>query len=260
MTRIPLILALLACSSGAAADWNWCSATRSISTEMDTRGVTRIEIRAVSGDLSVRGQAAAGPARVDGRACTPRKYRSRIDEIRIIEERDGGTLRIIAEVPRNATGTSLVGSLDLKIGIPDNVPVDVFDTSGDMEISQTASLSLQDSSGDIWLKDINGDVDIDRDSSGDIEIRNVGHIRIGIDSSGDLDVREAQSLHLGKDSSGDITAYDIAGDVYVGSDSSGDIAAIDVLGNVTVERDGSGDIATRRVQGTVTIPRNKRDD
>ena len=259
MTRV-LLTSLIALSAQSAAADNWCDTSRTLSSEIDVSGVTQIEIKAVAGDLDVRGKRGAGRVVATGRACTPSRYSDRIDEFAILEERDGNTLRIAASVPRKRLGDSLAGYMDLSISLPDNVSLRIIDTSGDIDVRDTAGLLMRDSSGDMWLEDINGDITIERDSSGDMTIRNAGRVRIDIDSSGDLDVSDVQSLDIGRDSSGDIRAVDVAGDMFVGADSSGDIAAINVAGSLRVDADGSGDIIMRNVGGSIDIPRNKRDD
>ena len=260
MTRVLLTSLIALCAQNALADNNWCATSRTLSSEIDVSGVTRIEIEAVAGDLDVRGKRGAGRIVATGRACTPSRYSDRIDEFAIIEERDGNTLRLAASVPRKRFGDSLAGYMDLSITLPDDLPLSIVDTSGDIDVRDTAGLLMRDSSGDMWLENIAGDITIERDSSGDMTIRNAGRVRIDIDSSGDLNVSNVQSLDIGRDSSGDIRAVDVAGDMSVGADSSGDIAAINVAGNLRVDADGSGDIIMRNVGGSVAIPRNKRDD
>lgn len=256
----PLVLGLLVlCAPVALGDYN-CAAKRSLSKEMDVSDVAQIEILAVAGELDVIGEPARGRVVAEGRACTQLRFEPQLKDIDIIEERDGNTLRIVASVPRRNGRDSLIGALNMTIRVPDNLPINIVDTSGDIEVRGTGSITLRDSSGDVRLRDIQGDVVIGRDSSGDLLIRNAGNVRIDIDSSGDLVVREALSLTIGKDSSGDIRAVQIAGDVRVGKDSSGDITAVDVGGNLEVISDSSGDIISRNVAGSVTIPRNKRKD
>ncbi len=253
-----LSLMTLAVSLPAYADW--CVGARELALEMDLRGVSALEVRAVSGDLDIEGVVAPAQLTAKGKVCVQRRYRDRIDEIRIVEERDGALLRIIAHVPERANGDSLIGALDLTLTVPDDLPITVYDSSGDISIEDTGPLTLTDSSGDIVLQQINGDVTINVDSSGDLDIRGAGIVNIKIDSSGDISVRDAQSLRIGRDSSGHIEAQDIAGDVYIGADSSGDIDVVNIAGGLTVERDGSGSIDHRGVAGRVDIPKYKRDD
>ena len=249
-----LSLCLISLSALPAAAGDWCSHSRDLSAEMDLRGVDRIEVLAVSGDLDIRGAAGLNRVSATGRACVDRKNRDRLDEIEIREERDGSLLRIIAHVPYRDDDDWRIGGLDLTLEVPATLPMTVSDSSGDLAIGNVASLELTDSSGDIDLTDIPGGVFIARDSSGDIDMRDVGDVRIDIDSSGDIDVRRAASLMVGTDTSGSIEASDILGDVTVGTDTSGDVRVADVGGNFTVEQDTSGDIRHRRVAGTVSTP------
>ena len=247
-------------SIAPSANAQWCVGARELAMEMDVRGVTSIEIQAVAGDLDIAGVPGIKQIQATGKACTKRRFRDRVDDIRIVEERDGGTLRIIADVPTSGRiNSSLIGSLDLIITVPDDIPLNIMDSSGDIVTKNTGPITLTDSSGDIQLHGVKGDVSIEMDSSGDIEVRDAGNVQIYIDSSGDVDVRNALSLTVDKDSSGDIEASDITADVMVGTDSSGDIDVKDVGGNLTVRRDGSGDIRYQRVAGSIDVPRRKRD-
>ncbi|MFK7886501.1 MAG: hypothetical protein AB8G16_06495 [Gammaproteobacteria bacterium] len=254
--------ALTLAATSAAADWGWdgCQEQRDLALEFDLNGVTDIAVEAVSGDLDIEGVNSPSRIVAKGRACARERYADRIDDMQIVSERDGSTLRIIAQVPRTRIKDSLIGSLDMTLEVPDHLPITVFDSSGDTNVTGSGPLSITDSSGDLTLQNINGDINVKVDSSGDIEIRDAGNVVIDIDSSGDIEIRDALSVRIGKDSSGDIETYRIAGDVYVGADSSGDIDAREVGGSLIVERDGSGDIDYRSVAGSVDIPKNKRDD
>ncbi len=235
-----------------------CEATRSLSSEMSMDGISRIAIEARAGSLVVRGD------RVDrvlasGLACTRDEDREYLDDIRIVEKRDGGTLRIIADIPRKMFDSS-VGALDLSITLPDNVPVSVVDSSGSAELSRLASVKVRDSSGSLTITDIAGDVLVERDSSGGIEIERVGNVTIDRDSSGSISVREALSLNIGQDSSGSIDAVDITGDFRVQADTSGSISAVRIGGDFEVGSDTSGGITARDVAGTVSTPKSRRKD
>ena len=240
--------------ASVAANGQYCEVERDLALEMNMRGDRRIEVRSMSGDLFITGERSPPRVTATGQACVEQRYGDRIDEIRIIEERRKDVLRIIAFVPEKKASDWLIGSLHLALAVPDDMPIDVTDTSGDLRSQESGPISIEDSSGDIVLDNTNGDVTISTDSSGDIEIRHAGNVSIRVDSSGDIDVRDAASLRIGKDSSGDIDARDITGDVYVGTDSSGSISVSKVGGDLTVERDGSGEIQYRRVAGSVRIP------
>ncbi|MEM9057781.1 MAG: DUF4097 family beta strand repeat-containing protein [Pseudomonadota bacterium] len=252
----PLLAGCLSLASFAAQAYDGCRFSRDIDVTMDLGGVASIEVLAVSGDLRIEGVSGANAVSASGEACVERQYRDRLDEFRIVEERDGPVLRIIAYVPyRSDDEDWRVGGLNLSLEVPDTLPLSVADSSGDIQIDGIDSLVLNDTSGDINLYDIRGNVLIERDSSGDINIRRTGAVEIRVDSSGDIDVVDAASLNVGKDSSGSIDARTIAGDVRVGQDSSGSIVVSDVGGSFTVEHDSSGGIRHRQVAGDVSIPR-----
>ncbi len=240
-------------AAGAEAG-DWCRHAKQLSADLDLRGVDRIEVLAVSGDLSITGASRQDRVSATGRACVSYEYRDRLDEIAIVEEREGSLLRIIAKVPfRSDKEDWRIGGLDLDLKVPDSLPLVVSDSSGDLKIDNVRSLELTDSSGDIRLSNIYGPTLIDRDSSGDIDIRDAGDITIRIDSSGDIDVRRARSLSIGTDSSGSIVAREIQGDVVVDTDTSGDVRVSDIGGDFTVGRDTSGDVRHERVAGRVRI-------
>ncbi|MEM6640549.1 MAG: hypothetical protein AAF610_11705 [Pseudomonadota bacterium] len=254
-----LITAVTLTASQLANAWGDCDVERSLATELDLDGVAEIEIRAVAGDLTIRGARDGGPLLASGLACVPNKYADQLEDIGIDQVRDGARLTVVAVVPEARFNDSLIGTLDLSITLPDNLPLRVFDSSGPIDIRDVGPLTLRDSSGSVEIENVNGDVNIPRDSSGELRIRNAGHVRIEQDSSGALIIEDVLSVWIGKDSSGSIRARNVVGDVYVGKDSSGDIVAIDVGGNLEVLSDGSGDIVRRNVAGTVRIPRDKLD-
>ena len=225
------VAAVLGLAAQSAHAGGHCDYSRELGAQMDLNGITSVEVLAVSGDLMIRGDANVQEVSAEGTACVAKRFRDRLDEFRIVEERDGSTLRIIAFVPyRNDDEDWRVGGLDLTLVLPDSLPLDVADSSGDIRIEKVHSLVLNDSSGDIVLDSIPGDILIERDSSGDIDIRRAGNVHIKVDSSGDIDVRDAMTVRVGKDSSGSIDARDITGDVMVGADSSGEIVVSNVGG------------------------------
>ena len=93
------------------------------------------------------------------------------------------------------------------------------DSSGDLEIDNAGSVRVRDSSGDVGIGHVKGDVEVMADSSGDIEVRQVDG-----------------SVKIEQDSSGGIRVEDVRGNVTVDSDSSGDIYAGRVRGDFTVKR------------------------
>lgn len=236
------------------AEAGWCHHSQKLAEEFALDGVRQIEVIAVSGDLEIAGRGGLRRVRAGGVACVQRQYEDRLDEIEIAGERVGDTLRIVAEVPFGDDGEGRIGGLDLVLDVPDNVPLRVTDTSGHLRIEDVAALELTDSSGNIRIERVAGSVHIDRDSSGDIDIRDSGEVVIDSDSSGDIDIVRSASVTIGRDSSGSIRARDVRGDVTIGRDSSGSIEVADVAGSFSVDQDTSGGIRYRGVGGAVRVP------
>ncbi len=250
-----LVLGLCLFSTSLLA-WD-CRYEKDIEQSLDLDGSETLSIRAAAGELEVRGDADATEASIRGRVCVSEE--EWLDDARV-ETHGGRQAEIIVELP-DADGWSLTGnhyaSLDLFLVVPDSLPLDIKDSSGDLEVVGVAEVVLQDSSGEIEIEDISRSVSI-RDSSGDIILRDVkGDVTIESDSSGEIDGDDIQGTVLVvSDSSGDIHFEDVGRDFIVEKDSSGDITAKDVGGDFRVLRDGSGRIVATRVSGEVVIPDN----
>jgi DUF4097 and DUF4098 domain-containing protein YvlB len=218
----------------------------------DARGVTQVVLVAGAGDLEVRGSPDAKRIDAKGKACA--SSQELLDQIVLKTHREGATLYIEAIMPKmdmSFFGASYA-SLDLKVTLPDNVPVDAQDSSGDSTLESLKSLKMLDSSGDLKIRRIAGAVDL-QDSSGDIEMDHVGSVTLR-DSSGDIDLDNVTgNVEILVDSSGDIDIEEVAGNVHIAQDSSGEIEIAEVKGNVTVDADTSGGIAVRDVGGDFTV-------
>ncbi len=226
----------------------------------DLAGVTRLVVSAQAGDLTVSGSKSSTGVEARGRACAPSA--ALLAAIKLSARRDGSVLYVETQLP----DTDGMGGwnwnspmLDLTVTLPETLPVEVNDSSGDTDVRNVSALQIRDTSGDLTVHDVRGAVEIG-DSSGDILVSDTGgDLRITSDSSGDLFIDGVQgNVEITNDSSGDIRVTHVTGNVHVGSDSSGDIVARGVTGNFTVDSDGSGDIDYSDVHGTVTIPEQKR--
>ncbi|MEJ2384303.1 MAG: hypothetical protein P8Y54_07870 [Xanthomonadales bacterium] len=247
-----LLCALLATPLAQAWD---CAYEKNIDQSLDLAGSEVLQVNAAAGDLEIRGDAAEDRAVIRGTLCVSEE--KWLDEGRV--ETSGGPRPEISVVLPDASGWSLTGSryayLDLEIRVPAETALDVRDSSGDADISGVASVRVSDSSGDLELENIGGPVVL-RDSSGDIELSDIrGDVTVENDSSGDIDgERITGNVLVEKDSSGGIYFEGVSGNVTVERDSSGDITARDVGGDFTVLRDGSGNIRAVDVVGKVDIP------
>lgn len=130
--------------------------------------------------------------------------------------------------------------IDLTVYVPENFNLLVSDSSGDLSIMEVqGNLDIDDGSGDIEISDIGGQVDID-DNSGDIELVEVRGDTVINDGSGEIEVRDVFANLNIDDSSGDIQVENVSGVLTI-SDGSGDISLSNAPQLNLVET-GSGDV------------------
>lgn len=251
-------LLLLALFPAAAMAWgDDCKFTADRAGGLDAKGVEKVVIRAGAGDLKVLAPANATRIEARGVACAAKQ--ELLDQTQISVRREGNTVYIETSLPQDGNGWSFMKNdyayIDVGVALPSNLPVEAIDSSGDADFEDLASLTLQDSSGDLDIRRIAGLAEV-TDSSGDIDIEDVGSARVS-DSSGDVEIEVVRGgVDIDQDSSGDIRIVKAGGSVRVKQDSSGNIRVDDVRGNVDVESDSSGDIYAGHVSGNFTV----RDD
>jgi DUF4097 and DUF4098 domain-containing protein YvlB len=152
-------------------------------------------------------------------------------------EKIAGQAELTATIESGFSLAALFGGshdarIDLDIRVPRRLALAIDDGSGDLDIRDSdGNLSLDDGSGDIRLDNIKGQVEIE-DGSGDIELNDAG-------SDVDID-----------DGSGQINLNRVLGAVIV-DDGSGDIVIDGVEKDVTIDEAGSGSVEIRNVKGSV---------
>lgn len=259
---IVLTATCLSCQVVIASD---CDHTAPREATVPMEGARRVVIDAGAGSLEVRGVADRAELRATGTACASRD--SVLEDIRLVADRRGDTVRLETRFPRNLRGSA---RLDLEVEVPSGVEVMVDDGSGPIVVRGVATVGVKDGSGSIEVSDVGGNVTVD-DGSGDIELLGVGgdvsiddgsgpirlqgiggSVRID-DGSGEIDVRDVDGEVRVEDGSGSIEIAGVGGSVIVEEDGSGDIVVADVRGDFIVENDGSGSVDYDRVDGRVSI-------
>jgi putative adhesin len=265
--------ALLACALAIPAHANDCDHTTHRTANSAGPDIKRVVVEAGAGDLVVRG-GESRDVKVDGRACA--STAELLEQIKLEIRRDGDTVylrTVLPDISDGLFGFSRYAYIDVTVDVPKTATLKVDDSSGDMRVSDVQGATVSDSSGDQTLEHIAGDLDVSdssgeinitdvsgglrlRDSSGDVDVNGVqGDVLVTVDTSGDLDISHVTGgVHVMTDSSGDIEIQDVKRDVAIDEDSSGGIAVRDVGGNFTVGSDGSGGIHYDRVAGTVHVP------
>ena len=259
MRRTAFALALVASASAARAQHIGPRYTDPRSATVDAEGARSIFVEARAGLLRIQGRSGISSVRVTATAFASR--REWLDDIRLVARREGDEVRIVADVPEvhgPSFGDNARG-LDLIIEVPNTIPLEVEDGSGEAEVRGVAELEMTDGSGELTIDDIGGPVRV-IDGSGELEIRNVrGDVWVR-DGSGEIRIRDVTgSLVVDDDGSGEINADGIRGSVRVVEDGSGSIHVGDVGGDFIVEHDGSGSISFDNVKGSVRVPRRRGD-
>ncbi|NOR18880.1 MAG: DUF4097 family beta strand repeat protein [Xanthomonadales bacterium] len=241
-------------SSEAVADW--CKYEKDIELSLDMSSSDILSIAAAAGELEIIGVKGTDEAIIHGKVCASKE--AWLEDARI-ETTTGKQAQINAILPEHDSGWSIMGgnylTLDLRIEVPENLSLEVRDSSGDLSLENVADVNLQDSSGDIEIENARGELVI-RDSSGDIDIDQLdGNLTVIADSSGDIYIENVRGQVLVKrDSSGDIRVAHVSENVIVEHDSSGDISARDVGGDFRVYKDGSGGIRSSNIKGQTELP------
>lgn len=259
---VALVLAAAWTPSAAAQQ-----AQREVEETIDASGASGITIIAQAGELVIRGESTST---VTASGTIRSRSESGLDRAQLITKRDGDRVTVRVEIEDGRRDRT---SLDLVVRVPNDVALEVVDSSGDAEIEGTAAVKVTDSSGDLTLTDVGGAVRVTdssgnltidgvegdvriTDSSGDVRVSGInGVARVDVDSSGDIEIEGVNgNVEIGADSSGDIDVRDVEGSVTVGQDGSGSIRVRSISGDFTVGQDGSGDVRHQDVGGTVSIP------
>lgn len=199
-----------------------CSYEEQIEFTLPSANITLVDISAGAGDLNVYSSPTATDISVIARVCSSRK--SGLEGMGIDRLEQEGTQFLWAKIPEQRGGffSSGYAFIDLDVTVPAGMAVALKDGSGDMSVSGTGNLkvddgsgdarvfaiagnvTIEDGSGDLTIEDVQGNVDVD-DGSGEINIVKVGGAVTLRDGSGDIDVREVQmEVSIVEDGSGDV--------------------------------------------------------
>lgn len=274
----------------ALASGAYCAEQKIIEHELSSTEFEELRLNALAGELYIEAQD-TDQISVRGVACADRKIY--LDKMDITLDPRGSILEITAVIPYHERSWHAdYAHIDLTLTVPKGLMHLIKDSSGDFEASgislsmlndssgdirlrntlgdvsitdsagfisvrgHTGNIEVEDSSGDLDLADIDGDLRIVRDSSGDIDIESVtGMVAVDRDSSGDIEIESVgRNVTVGADGSGSIKIRDVQGSVEIGSDGSGNVTVQMVDGDFVLSRKGSGDIRTAKIQGDISIP------
>ena len=228
-----IVIAMFAASLTHAA-WNGYTEDRTL--ELETDGVSRLEIDAGAGGLVVTGSPDIDKILVTATINVPDEDED--DALEIIErklrlaldEKDGEA-RLEAYFDNSGWSWGDSPSVDLDVRVPHGLELFVDDSSGSLEIMDAqskveiddgsgsirvvgvTSLIIDDGSGSIKVRDVVGDVEIE-DGSGSITVEKIGGGVTIDDGSGSIDVSDVElDLVIVNDGSGGLDATNVRGDV-----------------------------------------------
>lgn len=218
----------------AHAAWNGYTEDRNLALDRD--GVSRLDIDAGAGSLTVRGVEGLEAIEVTATINVPDKDEEKAlemieDHLRLSLEKVRDEARLVAHFENSAWRWGDSPSVDLDVRMPRGIALVVDDGSGSMKIYDVAS-----------------DVNID-DGSGSIHVEGAQSVLID-DGSGSITViRVAGDVEI-EDGSGSITVKHVGGGVTI-DDGSGGIDVVDVELDLVIVDDGSGGLNASDVRGDV---------
>jgi hypothetical protein len=202
---------------------------------LNAEGIRKFEIECTSGFFKVKGDSSLKAIEVSAEIIRKGKSDKEADEyirdnVILKLERKGDKAILVSKFTKKLFSGNR--AINLTVNVPKNISLDVKDSSGEM--------SIQDIIGDIYVDD----------GSGGIKIENIqGNVKIE-DGSGTLSVRDVKGDFSVDDGSGTIDVRGISGTVVV-DDGSGSIRIENVGGDVHIKDDGSGSLSIRDVKGKV---------
>ena len=288
MSKILAFLVGVILSQGAFADR--CAKSKDIRQTVPAGAFNEIRLNALAGNLYIEA-GSDDEIVVEGIACSDKtKY---LERMHIDIEPQGDIVEITVIIPYNDRDWHAdYAHIDLTLTVPAAITNLIKDSSGDLEANgvtlsriedssgdirlrntfgnlslkdssgnfsvrgHTGNLQLEDSSGDFDVSEVDGEVVVKRDSSGDIEINQVtGLVTIERDSSGDIEIEQVgQSVTVAADGGGSIRIRDVRGSVEIGADGSGEVRVQTVDGDFRLVSKGSGSINTSDIKGSISIP------
>ena len=194
---VVICLAALGAHALGAQDY-----TAARSATVPVSNARRIEVIGRAGSLRIDGRGRARDVTVRGTARASSRHA--LEEIKLIAEERDGTIYIEADIPehRDWNDDDDRQALDLVIEVPADLPLDVEDGSGELEIRNVGPLTLSDGSGSAVIEHVGGNLRV-KDGSGELHITDVkGDVEV-TDGSGLLEIRDVDGgVEIGSKGSG----------------------------------------------------------
>jgi hypothetical protein len=214
-------------------------------------GISRVVLHTASGALKVDGTAGVTQIVATGTACTSDE--DFLPRMTLTMRKSGSDLHITTEIPdRTVLFGFFSARLDLGVTLPAGMPVVIEDDSGWIKVANTGALTIDDDSGSIEVRNINGNLTI-HDDSGSIDINTVTGNVVVEDDSGELTIKNVTGSVEIEDDSGAIAVANVTGSLRIRNDDSGSILVQNIKRDVLIDEDGSGGIEVADVGGNFTV-------
>ncbi len=201
-----------------------------------------LRIEATSGSIAVRGGAELGSVDVTAgfRAYNEEEAKKKADAYSpMIEETEQYIALKLQEGPDS--------SVEAVINLPEGVPVEIRNTSGEVTVTDTKSgCRINGTSSQVKLSGMDGTIEV-HVASGDVKISDSKSSILTVETkSGDISITDVAAAINIRTSSGDISLTGISGRTLSAEAASGDIKA-------DIEHPVSGNVNMRTVSGDVTL-------
>lgn len=219
----------------------------------EVTGPLAIDVRIPAGSVEVD-PTLDGTAEVVLRALDEESQRL-VDEARVELRETAGGRQLLVEVPgRTGALASLVavfgrGGVDCRIRCPRRPALSARTKSADVAAAGTLeSADIATASGDVQLRDVDGEVNV-KTASGDVIVGDVGGRGSFATASGDVTVGRLSGAGSAATASGDVRIAAVAGDVKA-STASGDVELGSVADGRIAVNSASGDVEVAVKRGT----------
>ncbi|MGG3885670.1 DUF4097 family beta strand repeat-containing protein [Brevibacillus panacihumi] len=215
--------------------------------ELPVSGIEQMEVESGFGDLEIVGDKNASS--IIAKASIKRSGNMSEEDIIFTLQQEGNTAKLILDESKGLGYRDL--DVALTVTVPASLSLLVNDGSGDIQIKDLEGpLTVHDDSGDIEITDVAGELEV-YDQSGDMRVTNASNIKLIEDESGDIWLKNTAGNIEIHDQSGNLQIRNHAGDISIW-DESGDLSIDGVDGDVTIEEKGSGDKSVKNINGSWT--------
>ncbi|WP_286266300.1 hypothetical protein [Thalassotalea atypica] len=215
---------------------------------IEVNDIVKLDIDAGAGELRIIGSDTASDISVKADIYTAKEGSNSFE---LSLDSDHTKAYLISKLNTSGFWVGNSPRIDLVVTLPKHLALDVTDGSGDLWIKNIdGSVELDDASGRATLANIGANLAIE-DGSGALIVSDIEGMLVIDDASGDLNVTNINGDVTIEDGSGAMSVDNIGGQVSI-VDASGDMTVNQVIGNVEI-KDGSGELEVNNVNGTVDI-------